>query len=67
MPLNRHLAIAVLRVSASPQCCVVFWFHGNFAVWNAQSSKPLDGQPWDLGIWAGGGFSVPAAPRTRTP
>ena len=25
----------------------------------AQSSKPLDGQPWDLGIWAGGGFSVP--------
>jgi hypothetical protein len=26
---------------------------------NAQSSKPLDGQPWDLGIWAGGGFSVP--------
>jgi lipid A 3-O-deacylase len=26
---------------------------------NAQSSKPLDGQPWDLGFWAGGGFSVP--------
>jgi hypothetical protein len=26
---------------------------------NAQSSKPLDGQPWDLGVWAGGGFSVP--------
>jgi hypothetical protein len=25
----------------------------------AQSSKPLDGQPWDLGVWAGGGFSVP--------
>jgi len=24
-----------------------------------QSSKPLDGQPWDFGIWAGGGFSVP--------
>jgi hypothetical protein len=22
-------------------------------------SKPLDGQPWDFGIWAGGGFSVP--------
>jgi hypothetical protein len=21
--------------------------------------KPLDGQPWDLGFWAGGGFSVP--------
>ncbi|MGC2698068.1 MAG: acyloxyacyl hydrolase, partial [Candidatus Angelobacter sp.] len=24
----------------------------------AQDSKPLDGQPWDLGFWAGGGFSV---------
>ena len=22
-------------------------------------SKPLDGQPWDFGVWAGGGFSVP--------
>lgn len=26
---------------------------------NAQSSKPLDGEPWDFGVWAGGGFSVP--------
>jgi lipid A 3-O-deacylase len=26
---------------------------------SAQDSKPLDGQPWDLGVWAGGGFSVP--------
>ena len=26
---------------------------------SAQSSRPLDGQPWDLGFWAGGGFSVP--------
>src|ERR1041385_4003064 len=25
----------------------------------AQDAKPLDGQPWDLGIWASGGFSVP--------
>jgi lipid A 3-O-deacylase len=24
-----------------------------------QSSKPLDGEPWDYGFWAGGGFSVP--------
>jgi lipid A 3-O-deacylase len=24
-----------------------------------QTSKPLDGKPWDLGLWAGGGFSVP--------
>lgn len=21
--------------------------------------KPLDGHPWDVGVWAGGGFSVP--------
>jgi lipid A 3-O-deacylase len=25
----------------------------------AQSAKPLDGKPWDLGVWADGGFSVP--------
>ena len=25
----------------------------------AQSPKPLDGEPWDYGFWAGGGFSVP--------
>jgi hypothetical protein len=30
---------------------------GGFA--SAQSSKPLDGQPWDLGVWGSGGFSVP--------
>ena len=24
-----------------------------------QSSKPLDGQPWDFGVWGSGGFSVP--------
>src|SRR5437588_6285252 len=30
-------------------CCVA----------SAQSSKPLDGKPWDLGLCAGGGFSVP--------
>jgi lipid A 3-O-deacylase len=24
-----------------------------------QGSKPLDDKPWDLGVWAGGGFSVP--------
>jgi len=24
-----------------------------------EPSKPLDGQPWDLGVWGGGGFSVP--------
>ncbi|HEY2114146.1 MAG TPA: hypothetical protein VGJ51_03605, partial [Candidatus Angelobacter sp.] len=26
---------------------------------NAQSSRPLDGEPWDVGVWASGGFSVP--------
>ena len=25
----------------------------------AQTSRPLDGKPLDLGFWAGGGFSVP--------
>jgi hypothetical protein len=25
----------------------------------AQSSTPLGDKPWDIGIWAGGGFSVP--------
>jgi hypothetical protein len=26
---------------------------------SAQSSKPLDGEPWDFGVSASGGFSVP--------
>jgi lipid A 3-O-deacylase len=26
---------------------------------SAQATKPLDGTPWDLGVWASGGFSVP--------
>jgi lipid A 3-O-deacylase len=25
----------------------------------AQSSKPLDNQPWEFGLWGSGGFSVP--------
>src|SRR5262249_48460748 len=25
----------------------------------AAQDKPLDGTPWDFGVWAGGGFSVP--------
>jgi len=25
----------------------------------AQDPKPLSSEPWDLGLWAGGGFSVP--------
>jgi hypothetical protein len=26
---------------------------------SAQSSEPLGDEPWDIGVWAGGGFSVP--------
>jgi hypothetical protein len=25
----------------------------------AQDSSPMSGKPWDLGVWVGGGFSVP--------
>ncbi|HEX3156855.1 MAG TPA: hypothetical protein VHV32_19655, partial [Candidatus Angelobacter sp.] len=34
---------------------------------SAQSSKPLDDQPWDFGVWAAGGFSVPGGTKdTKT-
>ncbi|HZS28063.1 MAG TPA: acyloxyacyl hydrolase [Candidatus Angelobacter sp.] len=36
---------------------LLIFFCSGFAF--AQDSKPLDGQPWDFGFWAGGGFSVP--------
>ena len=26
---------------------------------SGQTSKPLDGRPWEVGVWASGGFSVP--------
>src|SRR5216683_1116453 len=26
---------------------------------SGQSSKPLDGRPWEVGVWASSGFSVP--------
>jgi len=29
------------------------------SVASAQDAKPLDGHPWELGVWASGGFSVP--------
>ncbi|HEX3586212.1 MAG TPA: acyloxyacyl hydrolase [Candidatus Angelobacter sp.] len=51
-----------LLFSASPRLRGAALFLGFIATslfTNAQSSKPLDGQPWDLGIWAGSGFSVP--------
>jgi hypothetical protein len=38
---------------------LVFLLVTSSSLATAQSSKPLDGQPWDLGVWAGGGFSVP--------
>jgi lipid A 3-O-deacylase len=28
-----------------------------------KDSRPLDGHPWDLGIWGSGGFSVPGGTR----
>jgi hypothetical protein len=47
--------------SAPPHLCgallLLIFFCSGFAL--AQDSKPLDGQPWDFGLWAGGGFSVP--------
>jgi hypothetical protein len=46
---------------------LVFLLVTSASLATAQSSKPLDGQPWDLGIWAGGGFSVPGGTKdTRT-
>jgi len=36
--------------------CVLLLFCGVAA---AQSDKPLGNGPWDFGVWAGGGFSVP--------
>jgi lipid A 3-O-deacylase len=40
----------------APIGAVFFFMNGLVA---AQASKPLDGGPWDLGVWASGGFSVP--------
>jgi lipid A 3-O-deacylase len=51
-----------LRFSVSPCLRGVLLFLGFMATSifaNAQTSKPLDGQPWDFGVWASGGFSVP--------
>jgi len=49
------------QFSAPPRlrgAILIFGFIAASLFANAQS-KPLDGQPWDLGVWAGGGFSVP--------
>ncbi len=47
--------------SVSPRLRNAFLFLLIFASVRAvsQDSKPLDGTPWDFGVWAGGGFSVP--------
>ncbi len=47
--------------SASPRlrgATVLFVLITTAAFAHAQS-KPLDGQPWDYGFWAGGGVSIP--------
>lgn len=59
MPLT-----AIWRFGASVSRCLrgatlLFVLLASSLIANAQSSKPLDGQPWDHGIWVGGGFSVP--------
>jgi lipid A 3-O-deacylase len=57
----RLTAVWRLCSSVSPSLCgvilVLVLINSPFA--SAQSSKPFDGHPWDLGIWGGGGFSVP--------
>ena len=57
--------------SASPRlrgAILILGFIATSLLANAQSSKPLDDEPWerplahepwDFGVWAGGGFSVP--------
>jgi hypothetical protein len=50
-----------LLFSVSPRLrgvILLFSFIATSVIASAQS-KPLDGQPWDFGVWAGGGFSVP--------
>src|SRR5438309_8117488 len=54
------MRLQALAVSVSP-CLrggVFFWLMLAACITSAQD-KPLDGQPWDFGVWAGGGFSVP--------
>ena len=50
-----------LLFSASPRLRSVILFLAFMAtsLFAGAQSKPLDDQPWDFGVWAGGGFSVP--------
>ena len=49
-PFSAHLRLGCVLL-------VLFFLFSGIAF--AQNSKPLDSQPWDFGLWAGGGFSVP--------
>jgi lipid A 3-O-deacylase len=54
MPKNSNVSVFACLRGGFLAVCFLF---STFA--SAQSSKPLDGQPWDVGVWASGGFSVP--------
>src|SRR5256885_7356886 len=64
-PRRFHMPSTViwrLLSSVSPRlrgAMLILGFMATSLFASAQSSKPLDGQPWDVGVWAGGGFSVP--------
>jgi hypothetical protein len=53
LPLLLHLRSKISLVAIGAAC----FFMTGLGV--AQTSKPLDGRPWELGVWASGGFSVP--------
>jgi hypothetical protein len=53
LPLSLHLRSKISLVAIGAAC----FFMTGLGV--AQTSKPLDGRPWELGVWASGGFSVP--------
>jgi lipid A 3-O-deacylase len=55
MRLPSRLFSASLCLRGGFFLCVLFAAY----MAGAQDAKQLDGKPWDLGIWAGGGFSVP--------
>ena len=58
MPFNRHLATAVLRVSAPPRWIFSLPYIGHYLGFGPDY-QAARWPPWDLGVWASGGFSVP--------
>jgi hypothetical protein len=52
-PLSLHVRSKIFLVAIGAAC---FFMTG--LAW-AQTDKPLDATPWDIGVWASGGFSVP--------